>query len=39
MENMERFECILFDGHWMAICFIELERKKRNNNFILTQIV
>jgi hypothetical protein len=37
IENMDIFECILFDGHWMAICFIELERKGKNNNFIITQ--
>jgi len=36
-ENMDIFECILFDGHRMAICFTELERKEKNNNFILTQ--
>ena len=34
---MDIFECILFDGHRMAICFIEIERKKKNNNFISTQ--
>jgi hypothetical protein len=34
---MDIFECILFDGHWMAICFIELERKEKNNNFFVTE--
>ena len=37
MENMVIFECILCDGHWIAIWSIELERKDKNNNFILTQ--